>query len=643
MRDAQLAALFERFRKHGDAWALATVFDRTSKELLELACHLVRDPSEAEDLVQATYVTAIQKSARYDGALPLQAWLYGILWREAAKARRRAARRVEPDRLAERLQADPLASAAERELPEAIAEVLAGLPRHYREVLEPLLFEERRPEHIAASLGRSSGTVRSQIHRGLEELRRALAPRFATFGALALPTRGLARLRAEVLEAAGAPAATAALSPAAVLTLTLGGAMATKTMVVATLAVAAVGTGAWVALGPTERQNPTARGAAGAGLTLAAAPSHASVEVDGDDPTGATDPAVERELASVAPAPSTLDERIAHWLARFGERPEDWRHGWSVAEEIAALPSDEALAIMTAVWPHLSVPVKEQVLKPFVFHGGKPNALPLLHLAATDAAVSVQARAFGYLEAYAFQDFALDYEAYLGWAAVNKDRPVAEVLADSARAFVREMLALGPAARAARMLALRTLDLGAGQGAGLDLAAHFREAGGLRVLEAALADPVPEVQELALRWSKTLQADEGWLRAWALPALASPTVEGHSLAYAAFDALARPDCGFAGEAILAYLERATLERLPASRGAGQALGEIGDVSHIPRLIELVLGDTTGELGYDVGYFALAKLTGVTWQKSYDGEWWVEWWEKNRRRFPPEVAAREVRR
>src|SRR5688572_32233123 len=96
MKDATLAALFGRYRAHGDGRALAAVFDRTAKELLELACHLVRDPLEAEDLVQATFLAAIQKRASYDGRSPLQAWLYGILWREAAKARRRAARAVDP-------------------------------------------------------------------------------------------------------------------------------------------------------------------------------------------------------------------------------------------------------------------------------------------------------------------------------------------------------------------------------------------------------------------------------------------------------------------------------------------------------------------------------------------------------------------
>jgi hypothetical protein len=77
--------------------------------------------------------------------------------------------------------------------------------------------------------------------------------------------------------------------------------------------------------------------------------------------------------------------------------------------------------------------------------------------------------------------------------------------------------------------------------------------------------------------------------------------------------------------------------------AGIALWEIGDPSVVPSLIELLLHDTTGSLEYDVGYFALSHLTGVTWQKGYDGAWWLEWWEKNRMRFPPGVRDAVIRR
>jgi len=641
MKDATLAALFERYRTQGDGRALATVFDRTAKELLELACHLVRDPGEAEDLVQATFVTAIQKGARYDGSTPLQGWLYGILWREAAKARRRAARRVEPERLAERRAADPTAAAAERELPQAVGEVLARLPRAYREVLEPLLFDERRPEHIARTLGRSPGTVRSQIHRGLEELRRALAPRFAVHGALALPTRGLARVRAEVLEAAGVPAATAALPPAAALAVTAGAALASKGVLVGALAGAALLGGTWVVLqGGSLRANELA---AAAEATSPARSAEGAAESDApplDSAPAATAAAVRTPAPSTARSPA---EEVDYWRARFAERPEDWRHGWNVTEELARLPPDQARAILSALWPELSVPVKEQALKPFVFHGGRANALPILHLAATDPATSVQERAFGYLKAYAFRDFALDYEGYLAWAAANVERPVGEVLVASSRAFVAELLAAAPGARAAHMRSLRDLDLRAGGPAGVDLAAEMRAAGGLRLLETALADPSHEVRDLALRWSKALAADERWLRTWVLPVIEGRQPEAkESLLFAAFDALERPDCGFAREPILAYLEAATRTNLVATQAASRALAAHGDPEVIPRLIGVLQRDATGELAYDVGYFGLAKLTGVTWQEDYDAAWWKEWWGRNRRRFPPEVAGVEVR-
>ncbi|HEX6886273.1 MAG TPA: RNA polymerase sigma factor [Planctomycetota bacterium] len=642
MKDASLAALFQRYRTHGDGRALATIFDRTAKELLDLACHLVRDPLEAEDLVQATFVTAIQKGARYDGSTPLQGWLYGILWREAARARRRAARRVEPQRLPERQAADPTAAAAEGELPEAVSAVLARLPRHYREVLEPLLFEERRPEHIARTLGRSPGTVRSQIHRGLEELRRALAPRFAAHGLLALPTRGLASVRAEVLRAAGCAPTTAALGSLATLGLTLGGALASKAVVVgaaATLASLAV---AWVAL---EGSGAAARGGtaleAEAPLAAAATTAHAAEArpASTNAPArSAGDPGP--AAAAVRPAAPPFEQTLAHWLARYQERPDDWRHGLEVTGELAALPPDEALALLTALWPHLSVPVKEQALKPFVFDGGHVHALQVLHLAATDAVPSVQERAFDYLESYAFRDFALDYEGYLSWAETNRRRPVGEVLSDSARLFVAEMLAGTPAARAERLLGLRQLDLRAGGPAGVDLAAVMRAAGGLRLLEVALGDANVEVQRVALRWSGTLGAGEGWLRSWVVPVIEQPSPP--ELVAAAFDALARKDCGWAQDVLLGYLERATLAEASATAVAGRALAEIGDPAAIPRMIGILLRDRTGKLAYDVGYFGLAKLTGVTWQKTYDGTWWAEWWEKNRRRFPAEVAGIEVR-
>lgn len=209
MKDAVLNRLFLRYREHGDGRALAAVFDLTAKELLAVAAHLARDAGEAEDLVQIVFLRAMERAAAFDRAQGLRPWLHGILWREALAARRRAARRLEPDALTRAGESDPAELAAERELPATVRAALEGLPRRYREVVEPLLLEEKPAHVIAAQLGRSSGTVRVQIHRGLDRLRRALPRGLSAHGVTALPTRGWSELRKSVLRTAGSSAQSA--------------------------------------------------------------------------------------------------------------------------------------------------------------------------------------------------------------------------------------------------------------------------------------------------------------------------------------------------------------------------------------------------------------------------------------------------
>ncbi len=49
--------LLARYARHGQPEDLAEVFDRTAQELLRLALHLVTCQADAEDLLQATFLT----------------------------------------------------------------------------------------------------------------------------------------------------------------------------------------------------------------------------------------------------------------------------------------------------------------------------------------------------------------------------------------------------------------------------------------------------------------------------------------------------------------------------------------------------------------------------------------------------------
>ncbi|MFN0008062.1 MAG: sigma-70 family RNA polymerase sigma factor [Planctomycetota bacterium] len=680
MNDRALDRLFRRFRDRHDGAALAAVFDATSRELFEVACHLIRDPVEAEDLVQATFLAAIRHSGDYDGSSPLKGWLYGILWREGAKVRRSAAHRTDPHRLADvarhdaRREPEPIEGLLAREVPAAVDRALEKLPQRYREVLDPLIREGRPPEDIANALQRSPGTVRSQIHRGMERLRRVLPDDFVPVsGVVGFSIRGLAKVRGEVLQAAGFSPAAAAGASVLALNATIGGLVMSKGALIAGAAAVSVAAVAWFA-----RDGSSAGGRA----PLEASAPRADTVASTDSSKSAASPA---PLAEVDPAssraglevsggnsavPVSLQDEIDRWLARFNEAPNDWRHGWDVAGEIAELPPNRALAIMTAVWPRLSVPVREQALKPFVFGSGHPHALKLLDLAASDASLSVQGRAFTYLKAYAFQDFAQDYEAYLAWAQTYRDMPLADALTQNATRFVADLRALPPEQLAERIRTLERLDLDTGKPLGVDLAAVMREAGGLEALSICLEGEDTEAKRRALEWSKSMQADETWLRTWVMPSIENPEGIDATIVDAGFHALARPDCKWAEESILEHLRRAsTIERidpgqasletgggmdpsgatragaqpLAGTRSAASALAEIGDPAAIPALIEILVHDRSGRMNYDVGYFGLAKLTGVKWQESCDGAWWLDWWEKNLRRLPPEVQAIPIRR
>ncbi|MCE9595821.1 MAG: sigma-70 family RNA polymerase sigma factor [Planctomycetes bacterium] len=206
-----LEKLFDRYRRRGDAAALAEVFDRTSGELHKLALHLVRDPAEAEDVLQNAYLAAIESAPSYDSSRPLIPWLVGILANQAAIARRRSRREVEPDRLERRGEPQPNEAADLAEFSSKLGDALAQLPEPYAEVLRLHLADGKKSIDIARELGREPGTVRMQVHRGLDLLRRALPAGFATGAVVAsLSTSARAATRERVLTEAVRRGATVA-------------------------------------------------------------------------------------------------------------------------------------------------------------------------------------------------------------------------------------------------------------------------------------------------------------------------------------------------------------------------------------------------------------------------------------------------
>ncbi|MEM7204179.1 MAG: sigma-70 family RNA polymerase sigma factor [Planctomycetota bacterium] len=192
--------LFALFRTSGRPGRLAELFDRTAPELLRVAMHLTDDPERAEDLVQATYLEAMAAARRFEPGRRVLPWLLGILHNLAREARRDAHRRSRPAGPRPAPVADPAAAASHGELTRAVDEAIETLPEVYRPILVLHLQHGFGPAEIAHVLRRSPGTIRSQLARGLKQLRAALPAGFASTVALSLRAgRGLAAVRRAVV------------------------------------------------------------------------------------------------------------------------------------------------------------------------------------------------------------------------------------------------------------------------------------------------------------------------------------------------------------------------------------------------------------------------------------------------------------
>jgi RNA polymerase sigma factor (sigma-70 family) len=307
------AELFERWRRGGDPQALGEIFDRTAPRLLALAIHLCGDASEAEDLLQETFLVAIQRSAEYDASRPLLPWLSGILVNKARRSRQRAAREIDPERLVAQAEATPLDEATQRELSGALAEALDRIDEPYRGVLVLRLRHGLAVGDIAHALGRSPGTVRVQLHRGLKQLRGMLPAGLIASVLLALsPSRGLAAVRAAVLRRAAAP-------PVAGSAVAIGGWIMAKKLGLVAAAIAIVAFGVFFTSLTDGETRPLAAPAPQAPGAVASSPDQTLRPMDA--PEG--HPAEDSRIA--APSPGAAAE------AQIAGRVEDGRTNEPIA------------------------------------------------------------------------------------------------------------------------------------------------------------------------------------------------------------------------------------------------------------------------------------------------------------------------
>lgn len=168
----------------GEREALAPLAARHYTRLYRIALSYLRNPDDALEVVQETFVKAVHGAARWQEGAEAGAWLTRIAINHAIDRYRRGRRRGVAERSLDdgerafELPAEgpsPERHALGRELGERIERALRTLPERQRAVFVLRHHHDLSLEEIGRYLDMNIGTVKSNLHRALQHLRRRLS------------------------------------------------------------------------------------------------------------------------------------------------------------------------------------------------------------------------------------------------------------------------------------------------------------------------------------------------------------------------------------------------------------------------------------------------------------------------------------
>jgi len=158
--------------------AMAVVFDRYHRLVFDVAVRIVRDPGEAEDVVQTVFLDIFRAMANFDSRKGiLKVWLLQYAYHRALHRKRHLVsnhfyRWENLEAAIELGSGRPLWG----ELPETVRlaeQMLENLKPHQREVVELTYYEGLTAEEIARRLSESPHAVRHHLQRGVAAMRAA--------------------------------------------------------------------------------------------------------------------------------------------------------------------------------------------------------------------------------------------------------------------------------------------------------------------------------------------------------------------------------------------------------------------------------------------------------------------------------------
>ncbi len=173
MEISEVKAELEKHHSSGFGWALG-------------CCG--RDPSEAEEVLQAVYLKILDGRARYGGESSFKTWLFAVIRKTAASERRKTCLRklllnAGAERIPKPLRTEGPDMALERsETHDRFRRALEQLPKRQRQTLHLVFYEDLSLQETAEAIGISVGAARKHYGRAKASLRDLLLESEGNYG-----------------------------------------------------------------------------------------------------------------------------------------------------------------------------------------------------------------------------------------------------------------------------------------------------------------------------------------------------------------------------------------------------------------------------------------------------------------------------
>jgi RNA polymerase sigma-70 factor (ECF subfamily) len=188
--DDQLVAL----ARTGDVRVFRAIMQRHNRRLYRVARGILGDDAESEDVVQETYVRALESLAGFRGESSFSTWLTRIAINEALGRKRRRRPTIDLSKLDSMDEqgearvlmfpgvrgATPEAEATRAEVRRLLERAIDELPENFRIVFVMRDIEQMSVEETASQLDVLPETVKTRLHRARRLLREALQQRLGS-------------------------------------------------------------------------------------------------------------------------------------------------------------------------------------------------------------------------------------------------------------------------------------------------------------------------------------------------------------------------------------------------------------------------------------------------------------------------------